>query len=572
MHAASTALILLFITALCAPLSRVIRLPPPLLQIGLGVGASMLGLQVRLDPAVFMLLFVPPLLFSDAFLMPMREFRQLHGVILGLAIGLVLFATLGCGLFVHWLIPAVPLAACFALAAVLSPTDPVAVGGMLEGRNVPQRFQHILSGEALLNDASGLVCFKFAAAAAMTGSFSILHAAGSFVLVSAGGLATGAALALALATFERWLLARGFDHAPTFVSLSALLPFAAYLAAEHLETSGILAAVAAGLTVRRGRVYGLMRTETRLGATATWEMLTFTFNGMIFVLLGLQLPTIVAGGIALMHRVQVPVWHLPLAVVEVTLVLVLLRLIWVHGTVLVRGLLQRGKAGAVSERGAGKASARLILAMAVAGVRGAITLAAVLSLQEDFPARALLVTLAAGVILCSLLLATTTLPALLRGIEKNSVDHVAVETDRARLALARTAAAHVEAEAHQADREHRQVLEALLEEMRAKEQRLHIALEDGPEEDRADKISALRRQRLEAALRLRMLRAERDSLADMNRGGTISDDVERLLMRELDHQEEVVLATARSLPRELAKTASRDGARAGSGRRAKATG
>ncbi len=548
MHIASAALILLFFTALCAPLARVSRLPPPLVQIAVGYAAGMLGLQVRLDPAVFMLLFVPPLLFSDAFLMPMREFRQLHGIILGLAIGLVLFATLGCGLFVNWLIPALPLATCFALAAVLSPTDPVAVGGMLQGRNVPQRFQHILSGEALLNDASGLVCFKFAAAAAITGSFSVLHATGAFLLVSVGGLAAGALLALLMAIVERWLLRHGFDHAPTFVLLSTLLPFAAYLTAEHFELSGILAAVAAGLTARSGRVYGQLGTDTRLGATATWEMLTFTVNGMIFVLLGLQLPTIVTGGIALMRHVQVPVWRLPLAVLEITLVLIALRLVWVHGTVLVRRLWRRLRPNPSAEP-VKRASPRLVLAMAVAGVRGAITLAAVLSLQEDFPARALLVTLAAGVILCSLLLAATTLPALLRGLDTGQADDMEDETARARLALVRVAAAHVAAEAADADDDHRPVLDALLEEMRAKAERLQTVLEEGADPRSDDRALVLHHQRLEAAVRLRMLRAERDSLVKMTRNGEINDEAERLLMRELDHQEEVVLAAARSLPR-----------------------
>ena len=569
MHVATTILLLLFITALSNLLARLLRLlrlpvPLPLLQIGLGTAASLLGVHVAFEPDVFMLLFIPPLLFADAYLMPMREFLELKRIILMLALGLVLFTTIGCGYFIHWLIPAMPIAACFALAAVLSPTDAVAVSGMIEGRAVPHRFMHILSGEALLNDASGLVCFKFAAAAAVTGTFSLWHATGAFVLMSLAGVAVGAVLAMALVLTERWLIGRASENSTIVVTISALLPFAAYLAAEHLDASGILAAVAAGITLKQRRMFGATRTETRLQAEAVWSLLTFAFNGLIFLLLGLQLPSLLRGGIALARTAEISPWLLLLGIVEITSVLVLLRLAWISFSLLLRwATAGPGRTGTgASPTPPPRPSVWLVGATSVAGVRGAITLAAVLSLGSDFPERDLLVTLAAGVIVASLGLAALTLPALLRGIAIPDSDPMQSEAGRARLALAQLATQAVEHEMLAPDAEERtrgwstereEVLSRLLDEFRARAQRLHVALDPNAADD-DERLPALRRHRMETAIRLHVLRIGRDRLARMIRSNEINDQTERLLVRELDHEEEVLLATARSLPRDIGMT------------------
>lgn len=553
MHVAVIVLLLLFVVALSPVLARGLRLPVPLLQIALGVGASLLGVRISFEPDVFMLLFVPPLLFSDAYLMPIREFRSLGRVILTLALGLVLFTTLACGWFVHWLIPQIPLAACFALAAVLSPTDAVAVGGMIEGRAVPHRFLHVLSGEALLNDATGLVCFRFAVAAATTGSFSVPAAVGAFALICLIGLGVGVALAACLIAIERLLAHRGAGGAATAATLSAVLPFAAYLGAERLGASGILAAVAAGLTLRRLRGVDGVDGQTRLVTSAVWSVLTFTFNGLIFLLLGLQLPNLIRGGQRLVVQSHIGHWEPLVAVGLITLVLVALRLVWVELTLAMqRGYrrLRRSPAGMTR-------SPRLIGAMAVAGVRGAITLAAVLSLAPDFPQRDLLVTLAAGVIVASLLLAALALPALLRGLSMPDVDPMRREADRARLQIARVAieAAQRELSLPDGDGPQRRaerdaVLEGLLSRYRQREQRLSAALDgDGAALPGDERLPTLRRDRLELAFRLHVLRVERAALVEMTRSAAINDQTERLLLRELDYEEEVLSARARSLPR-----------------------
>src|SRR5690348_15789157 len=169
--------------------------PTPLVQIALGgVIALFSGRPVRLQPDIFFLLFLPPLLFLDGWRIPKEDLLRDRVTILELALGLVVFTVLGMGFFIHWMIPAMPLPIAFALAAIVSPTDPVAVSAITERIAVPRRILHVLEGESLLNDASGLVCFRFAVAAALTGSFSLSAAALAFARVAAGGIAIGVAL------------------------------------------------------------------------------------------------------------------------------------------------------------------------------------------------------------------------------------------------------------------------------------------------------------------------------------------------------------------------------------------
>ena len=172
----------LLAVALSGPLARALRVPLPLTQIALGYAiAEYTGESVALDPEVFFLLFLPPLLFLDGWRIPKDDLFRDKGTILEMAFGLVICTVLGIGLLLHWLIPAMPLAVAFALAAVLSPTDPIAVASIAKRVPIPKRVMHILEGESLLNDASGLVCLRFATAAALTGVFSLPQAALTFL-------------------------------------------------------------------------------------------------------------------------------------------------------------------------------------------------------------------------------------------------------------------------------------------------------------------------------------------------------------------------------------------------------
>ncbi|MCW5626933.1 MAG: sodium:proton antiporter, partial [Burkholderiales bacterium] len=306
-----------------------IPVPTPLVQIGLGaVIAAFSNRGVRLDPDLFFLLFLPPLLFLDGWRIPKEGLLRDKGMILELALGLVVFTVVGMGFFIHWMIPAMPLAVAFALAAIISPTDPVAVSAITARIPIPQRAMHVLEGESLLNDASGLVCFRFAVAAALTGTFSLSDATITFFQLALGGIAVGAGLTYGFTLIKGWISRRFGEEAGSQVLLSLLLPFGAYQIAEHLGGSGILAAVAAGISMSYVERSGRALAVTRVQRAAVWDTVQFALNGVMFVLLGEQLPGVLAEAV---HAVQeshhVDPWWLVVYVAAISLGLAGLRFV-----------------------------------------------------------------------------------------------------------------------------------------------------------------------------------------------------------------------------------------------------
>ena len=293
-----TVLILLLAVAVSGVTARLVpfKLPLPLFQIGLGavLALPLFGLRISFDPELFLLLFIPPLLFTDGWRMPKREFFRLAQPILALALGLVLFTVVGVGYFIHWMIPVISLPSAFALAAVLSPTDAVAVASIIGKGRLPPTMQHVLEGEALMNDASGLVAFKFAIIAVLSGTFSLLDAGISFTLISIGGLAVGLIVAWGFGLVRRKIIEWSGDEPGIQVVLLLLIPFSAYIFAEHFGLSGILSAVAAGMLMPYIETAGAESAATRMQSQSILTMLEFVFNGMSFILLGLQLPGIVS--------------------------------------------------------------------------------------------------------------------------------------------------------------------------------------------------------------------------------------------------------------------------------------
>jgi len=234
----TTTLLLLLGVVLSGSITRALPIPVPLplVQIALGFAITAVAdLGVELKPDIFFLLFLPPLLFLDGWRIPKEGLLKDKGAILELAFGLVVFTVLGLGLFINWMIPAIPLAVAFAIAAILSPTDPIAVSAIAARVPIPKRLMHILEGESLLNDASGLVCMRFAVAAALTGSFSLVEAAGTFVWLAVGGIAIGVAVPRGVTTAKNWLSHRLGEETGSQVLISLLIPFAAYLAAEAIH-------------------------------------------------------------------------------------------------------------------------------------------------------------------------------------------------------------------------------------------------------------------------------------------------------------------------------------------------
>lgn len=534
-----TILIMLLVVGGTRLTAQFIPIPLPIIQIlsGALLALPAFGLHVRLDPELFLLLFIPPLLFVDGWRMPKGEFRRLRTPILLLAFGLVLFTMLVAGWFIHLLLPDVPLAVAFALAAVLSPTDAVAVSAIAHDR-LPRTLMNLLQGEALMNDASGLVAFKFAVAAALTGVFSLADASLEFVLVALGGLLVGVLLGYTLGRIRAWMIARGWEEPAPHVMFMLLLPFAAYVLAEHLGVSGILSAVAAGMV--QSRLDLLPRqTTTRLLNRSVWAMLEFTFNGLIFLLLGLQLPEIVrAAAVEANGNAWLTAGLLAFYVLAVFFVLLLLRLLWMYGYWRISTALRhwRGLPSSVD----GQSPLRLAALLALGGVRGAVTLAGVLSLPlllgngEAFPQRDLLIFIAAGVILISLLVASIGLPRLLAGLPGDNEDARLQELQRHRSKTVEAAIRALEAQAEEPSMDAESM--ALATEVKAKvmaEYRQQLEQEgDGETRSRLRQLNAL-----EQRLRLEALRAQRLELYRLRHEHQVDDDMLGEILRDLDISE-----------------------------------
>jgi len=541
MQSAYTVLILLMLVSVSKLVGRVIPLPLPLVQIAAGalLAWPTLGLHVALDPELFLFLFLPPLLFADGWRMPKRDLWRLRGPILTLAVGLVLFTVVGAGYFIHWLLPSIPLPVAFALAAVLSPTDAVAVSAITQDR-LPTPLMHMLQGEALMNDATGLVTFKFALVAAITGAFSLAEASVTFVLVAVGGLAIGVALSWLVGRLRAWMIARGWDDPATHVVFMLLLPFAAYVVAERLGASGILSAVAAGM-MQSWLDLLPRQTSTRLLNRSVWSLLEFSFNGLIFLLLGLQLPDIIKAVTSHEASLWPTLMWRCLDVVAIFAVLVVLRFVWVQGVWRLIGVIRRwrGKQDLVEV-----ADARSCWLLTIGGVRGAVTLAGVMSVPllisagKAFPERDLLIFIAAGVILLSLISACIALPVLLRGVTKSPDDTLRQEAKEAWRRTAEAAIHALEAEELAEPGSPQDAAQAALAaELKARLMAEYRHQLDTYNDNAEAQALAEQMDQLERRLRLRALRAQRLELYKLHRHHQVGDDVVREVLGELDMSE-----------------------------------
>jgi Na+/H+ antiporter len=511
-------------------------LPLPLAQIALGaVIAGVFQHGVQLEPDMFFLLFLPPLLFLDGWRIPKEGLFRDKAVILELAFGLVLFTVVGAGFLIHWLLPMLPLPVSFALAAIVAPTDPVALSSITKRVPMPRRLMHILEGESLLNDATGLVCFRFAVAAAVTGQFSLASASLTFIWVALAGIASGAGVTAAIAAVQRFLVRRFGEETSSPILINLLTPFGAYLVAETIGASGILAAVAAGITMSYVELKGRAQASTRVQRTAVWDTVQFTLNGVMFVLLGEQLPEIVRGAIgapgsaARLH----PFWLVTRAL-AISFGLVLLRFVWVWVSLRISLFKSRvqGKPAPPLPR------FRLVLATSLAGVRGGITMAGILTLPfvvasgDPLPGRHLAIFMATAVIVVSLVLASVALPGLLRGLELPDDNPLGPEEEAGRRGAALAAMAKLDSIEEMRDHQHRYAdihANALAHIQANYRHRL-----DGGAANSSDPDKIRAADAAEQKLRLAALQAERDALTAMIRERKISDETGRKLMREVD--------------------------------------
>ncbi|MGE7924526.1 Na+/H+ antiporter [Viridibacillus arvi] len=411
-------LITILLLLVCLLLSNVIGhyipfIPTALIQIALGVLLAIFAkeMTLQLESEWFLLLFVAPLLYNDGRNFPREDLWRMRAPILGNAIILVLLTTLGGGYFIHWLIPDIPLAAAFALAAILSPTDPVAVNGIAKRIQIPEKILNLVRGESLINDASGLVAFKFAVAAVVTGYFSIKEALFEFTYTFLAGAILGLILGVVITQLRFTLRKKGI-HDVVFHSLLQLLtPFIIYLIAEDLfHASGVIAVVVGGI------VHALVKdhTETliaeeQLITENTWSIVLFILNGVVFLLLGLNIP------LSMTETLENPSmnnWKIIGYSIAIGFVILSIRFIWSYAF-----SYYEYKKDEIQE--IEKPSLKTSLLTSLTGVRGAVTMAGVLSLPllvdngDLFPERSLILFLASSVILFTLLIATIFLPLLI---------------------------------------------------------------------------------------------------------------------------------------------------------------
>ncbi|EQA3417815.1 Na+/H+ antiporter [Cronobacter dublinensis] len=540
-----TILIMTLMVSLSGVVTRMLpfQIPLPLMQIAIGalLAWPTFGLHVDFNPELFLVLFIPPLLFADGWKTPTREFLDHGREIIGLALALVVITVVGIGFLIYWMVPGIPLIPAFALAAVLSPTDAVALSGIVGEGRIPKKIMGILQGEALMNDASGLVSLKFAVAVAMgTMVFTVGGASLEFLKVAIGGLLAGIAVSWLYGRSLRLLSRWGGDEPATQIVLLFLLPFASYLIAEHIGFSGILAAVAAGMTITRS---GVMRTAPlamRLRANSVWSMLEFVFNGMVFLMLGLQLPGIMETSLAAAELdPNVETWMLFMDIVLIYAALISVRFLWLW--IMKRFSLRFLKKKPLTF---GAYTTRELLVASFAGVRGAITLAGVLSIPlllpdgTPFPARYELVFLAAGVILFSLFVGVVLLPILLQQVE--TPDHGLAHKEE-RMARAVTAEVAITAiqkmEERLAANTEENIDDQLLKEVSARVVGNLRRRADG----RNDVENSELEENLERRFRLTALRAERGELYHLRATRQISNETLQKMLHDMDLLEALLM-------------------------------
>ena len=419
MEALTLSLLLLAAVLVSSLIDQIVpRVSLPLIQIALGLAIAIVAggeVEVTLDPDLFLVLFIAPLLYDEAKHADKVALWRERKPVLSLAIGLVVATALVIGFSVNAIVPSIPLAAAFALGAALGPTDAVAVSSLSKQVDIPQRQASMLKGELLLNDASGIVSFQFAIGAVVTGTFSLVNASSDFLVEFVGGLLFGVVLGLLGNWVVKTARSIGVENTNFHVLFEVLIPFLIYLVSQACHVSGVIAVVVAGLinvTSPKG-VIGPTVSRMNIVSGSVWHVLTYALNGIVFVMLGTQLPNA-------MHdtwdNTRINNGTLILLVIGITFMLLATRFLWVLAMDFIH--VRRGEGRRFAKR-----DVRSALITTFAGAKGTITLSIMFSIPTQlvypdlayrvpFPQRDLLIFLACGVIVCTLLLATFVVPLL----------------------------------------------------------------------------------------------------------------------------------------------------------------
>jgi monovalent cation/hydrogen antiporter len=492
-------------------LARVVRVPYPILLV---IGGLVLGFvpgmpEVELPPELVLVVFLPPLLYWAGFFSSPRDLRADARAISLAAVGLVLVTMVAVAAVAHALVEGMSWPAAFALGAIVSPTDPLAATAIGRRLGVPRRIITLLEGESLVNDATALVAYRIAVAA-VSGGFILWQAGLRFVVTAAGGVAVG--------LLAGWLVAelrRRLDEPVVEIVVSVFTGYAAYLPAELLGVSGVLAAVTAGLYVG-WRAPELASPSTRLLGFSFWEVLVYLANAVLFILVGLQLQPILdeLDGTAVAVLVGQGVL--------VSTVVIGVRLGWVFSVPYLIRVIDRRPSQVMR-----RAGARERLVVGWSGMRGAVSLAAALALPLDFPLRNLILFLTFAVILATLVVQGLTLPTLIRRLRVQGDDAEEREELRARLAAANAALERLDELAGE-DWTRDDTVERLHGMYDFRRRRLKVRagkIEDDGAEDRSLAYQRLVRE---------LLQAQRGAIVRLRNQGAISNDVMHRIERELD--------------------------------------
>jgi len=502
-------------------IARRINVPYPILLVigGLALGFVPGMPDVELDPDIVLVVFLPPLLYAAAFFSSLRDLRANARPITLLAVGLVLMTTVSVAVVAHAVIDGLPWAAAFALGAIVSPTDPVAATTIIRRVGAPRRIATVLEGESLVNDATALVAYRVAVAAAVGGTFSLADASLEFVLGVIGGLAIGLAAGWIVEQVRRRI-----EDPPVETTISLLTAYAAYIPAEEIGASGVLAAVTAGVYLG-WRAPRIASATTRMQSYAVWDILTYLLNATLFVLVGLQLSIIVE------PLSSSEVWTLTGYAAVVSGVVILTRLTWGFTvTYLVRALDRRESQ---RER---RTSWRLRLLSAWSGMRGAVSLAAALALPlstdagDPFPQRDAIIFITFGVIFVTVVIQGLTLPLLIRVLDLHDDGADEQEEVRARIVAATAALEEID-RLEGEDWTRDETIERMRRMYEYRRRRFKIRA--GKVEDDGTEDQSLAFQRSVQSV----IAAQRRALVGLRNSGDIPDDVMRRVERELDLEE-----------------------------------
>jgi monovalent cation/hydrogen antiporter len=510
-------LLLLLFIAIFAGAARRLRVPYPILLTIIGgiLGILPVFPNLALEPNLVFFVFLPPLLFAAGWQLSWREFRANFGRILTLAVGLVAFTILVLIAARGRVLPGFDWQSALLLGAIVGATDAIAATAIARRLGLPRRIVDILEAESLVNDGTGLLAFQFGLTIFLSGhSPNVFEGASRLIYLSGGGVLIGLIIGFLVSKLERWI-----DDAPIEIVVSVLICYAVYILAEQMHTSGVLAVIACSMLMSREN-HRFMSPQVRLQFAVVWDVLTFVLNGIVFILIGLQLPLVLS------QLSGMGAWKLIRDGVVFSTAIILLRLLWIFGETYAVYLYRKVHKGPTNT----KPRPRELLILSWGGMRGVLSLAAAFSLPYNhangvgFAQRSMIVYLTFCLIVTTLVFQGLSMPWLIRALAIEGTDEEEREERQARQTLVEEALRYLNRRKVQ-DRFEPAVIQELLSVYERRFQALPIEYAYQTEE-----YSRLQRD----ALLLEVLQVERESLLRLRNEEAVSDDVARAIQRDLD--------------------------------------